>query len=387
MNISKFARKTGELVNIPENQSGVKLAFVPAPLPPKWDFPPDLVSLLVEARVTMSLLNGIGQTLPNPELLLRPLQSREALRASSLEGTYASPEQLLLFQMHPTEPTSEQDQANSVLEVANYSTALREGMRLLENLPFCLRLIQELHRVLLRGVRGRDRTPGEFRKSQVYIGSDKRYVPPPSSRLNECLDAFEKELNKDSGDYDPLVRCYLAHYQFEAIHPFTDGNGRVGRALLALMTYKWCDLSMPWLYMSAFFEKYKDEYFGNLFRVSADGAWKQWVEFCLRGTIVQAKDSIRRCKALNAAKEKFHDIGDASSLRAPQIIDSLFTTPVLTISGTAKKYAITYATAKTDVQRLVGKKILAQIENIRPKMYYSPEILNISYEEPAFDEE
>ncbi|PXF59451.1 MAG: Fic family protein [Deltaproteobacteria bacterium] len=380
MDVSKFTEeKTGKLVpvNVPEKD----WAFTPDPLPPKWQFPASLWPLLSKARESLARLDGIGRTLPNPELLLHPLQSREALRSSSLEGTYASPQQLLLFELEPREPKSESDPANAWLEVSNYGRALRQGMHFLQRLPLCLRLIRELHKTLLTGVRGKDKAPGEFRKLQVQIGSDRRFIPPPANYLPACLDAFEKRLNQEDLNYDPLVRCYMLHYQFEAIHPFIDGNGRVGRVLLSLMVYKWCDLTMPWLYMSAFFEQYKDEYIDNLFRVSSRGEWERWIEFCLRGTVAHAEDSVRRCDALRILKERYIQKAGGLSVRAHTIIDDLFTSPVLRIPDVAKKYSITYPTAKTDVQGLVKEDVLQEIEDIRPRTFFSPDIFEIAYGE------
>jgi Fic family protein len=298
-----------------------------------------------------------------------------------LEGTYAAPEDLLLFELHPRKPKSEKDPANAWSEVSNHSLALRQGMKLLDELPFCLRLIRELHARLLGGVRGKDRTPGEFRKSQVHIGSDRRFVPPPPNYLPGCLDAFEKRLHCDDAKYDPLIRCYLLHYQFEAIHPFMDGNGRVGRVLLSLLISRWCRLSLPWLYMSAFFEKHKDEYIDNLYRISSEGDWETWIEFCLRGTVVQAEDSIRRCDSLRLLKDHFIQEGGGVSVRTHAIIEDLFTSPVLTIPNLVKRYSITYPTAKTDITGLVRKGILQEISDSRPRVYFAPRIFQIAYTE------
>jgi Fic family protein len=194
-----------------------------------------------------------------------------------------------------------------------------------------------------------------------------------------CLDDFEKRLNQEDHNYDPLVRCYLTHYQFEAIHPFIDGNGRVGRVLLSLMIYKWCALTMPWLYMSAFFERYKDEYIDNLFRVSSNGDWDRWIEFCLRGTIAQAEDSIQRCDALRLLKDRYHQEAGTITARTHAIIDDLFTYPLLTIPGLVNRFSITYPTAKTDVYGLVQKGILQELENVRPKTFFAPGIFSIAY--------
>ena len=381
MDSSKFSKdRTGELVEI--SLPKADWAFVPHPLSPDWEFPGHLWPLLAQARESIARLDGIGRTLPNPQLLLHPLQSREALRSSSLEGTYASPQELLLFELNPRTPKSERDRANDWLEVSNYGKALRQGMALLEELPLSLRLIRELHRTLLDGVRGRERSPGEFRKYQVHLGANRRYIPPPPERLLECLNEFERRMNQEDIQYDALVRCYLLHYQFEAIHPFRDGNGRVGRALLSLMIYKWCKLSMPWVYMSAYFERFKDEYIDNLFRVSSEGNWEDWIDFCLRGTISQANDSIRRCEELRNLRDTFHEQADVGSGRAHTIIEDLFTVPMVIVSALAKRCSVSYPTAKADVEQLTQRGILKELEGSRPKAFYSPEILRIAYGEP-----
>jgi Fic family protein len=248
------------------------------------------------------------------------LQRREAIRSSSLEGTYASAEELLLFELDSEEPASASDRMSDWIEVNNYAVAVRHGTELLSTLPLSLRLIREMHERLLTGVRGRDRAPGEFRRTQVHIGSDRRYVPPPPNELLPCLDDFEKFLN-EADAIDPLVRTYVAHYQFEAIHPFIDGNGRVGRALLALCAYQWCGLSQPWLYVSPYFDHHKDEYIDGLFAVSTDGAWNRWLELCLRATLDACHDAIRRCDQLRKLREQYHAKADVTSGRMHPLIE------------------------------------------------------------------
>lgn len=378
LDASRFTeQKTGSLVEVlaPEKD----WAFLPDNLPPSWQFPDTLWPLLADARECLGTLNGIGRSLPDPQLLLRPFQRREALRSSSLEGTYATPEELMLFEMNPRQPTSEEDPANAWLEVANYGKALRHGCKLLEKLPLSLRVIRKMHELLLSGVRGRSKSPGEFRKYQVQIGSDRRYMPPPPEHVQPCLDALEKYLNTDEGNYDPLVRSYIVHYQFEAIHPFLDGNGRVGRALLALMIYKWCGHYLPWLYMSPFYEKFKDEYISRLFEISTKGDWSGWIEFCLRGTVFQAKDSIRRCDLLRRLRDEFQKKVPKPSARTYRIIEDLFSRPIVTVPQIAARYNVTYPTAKADIDRLVKAGILTESPDIYPKPYYAGEIMGVAY--------
>jgi Fic family protein len=188
-------------------------------------------------------------------------------------------------------------------------------------------------------------------------------------------------MNTTDRTLDPLVKCFIVHYQFEAIHPFLDGNGRIGRALLALMLYQWLGHSMPWLYMSAFFEQFKDEYVDNLYRISTQAEWTKWVEFCLRGTIEQSKDAVRRCNEFNRLRRDFHNRAHSPTSRTHKLIESLFVDPIVRISSVASKMGITYPTAKADVELLVQVGILKELINIYPKTFYSPEVFNAAYED------
>ncbi|MCI0493128.1 MAG: Fic family protein [Planctomycetes bacterium] len=369
----------GRLVPIELPLKGKDWAFIPRDLPPKWDFPPEFWPLLASAKEALGTLNGIGQTLPDPHLLLRPLQTREAISSSSIEGTYVTPEQLLLYELDPGEPKSASDQVADWNEVFNYGRALLHGLELLKTLPICKRLIRELHGVLMAGVRGRDSSRGEFRQCQVQIGSNGRFVPPPPGEVEQLLGNLEKYVNQEDGRFDPLVRCYLIHYQFEAIHPFKDGNGRVGRVLLALMTSKWLGHSMPWLYMSAYYELFREEYVQYLFDISSRGAWGNWIEFCLRGTIAQANDSIRRCHQFNAMRAEFHSRVDGPSSRTHALIEGLFRTPVVTIPSVCKRFDIAYHTAQVDVERLVSANILQESPGVYPRAFFAKEIMHIAY--------
>ncbi len=384
MDVKQFSEiKTGRLVPV-TNVRGASHAFVPAPLPPAWEWPQDLWPLLVDARTALAGLNGIGRHLPNPQLLLRPLQNREAIKSSSLEGTYTIPEQQLLFELDPQYPTSEADPINDYREVFNYSTALKLTLEDQDGLPLSLRLICKLHSILMTGVRGSDKEPGKFRRLQVQVGRPARYVPPPPNEVMPCLDKFEKYLHQETA-FDPLVNAFLAHYQFEAIHPFRDGNGRIGRLLLSLTIAEWCKLSNQWLYMSAYFDKNKDEYINLLFHISTEGAWGKWIEFCLIGVIEQAKDTEKRCERLLALSENFkqrisHVKG---SYRLNMILDDLLIAPVVTISKLATKFNVGYHTARTDVEKLKEVKILYPLKGMKQKTYYSPEIIDITYSDDS----
>ena len=265
------------------------------------------------------------------------------------------------------------------------TVALAHGCELLNTLPICNRVIKEIHGILMQGVRGRNKSPGEFRRWQVQLGSGGRFVPPPPSEVERLMGNLESYANAEDDRYDPLIRAYVIHYQFETIHPFSDGNGRVGRTLLALMIYKWLGHSMPWLYMSSYFERFQDEYVNNLFRISTEGDWISWIQFCLRGTIAQAKDSIRRCRQFNQLRTEFHSRIDSHTPRTHRILDGLFSSPIVTVTSIASKYEITYHTAKSDIQRLVDAGILKPLPKARPRSFFSSEIMDIAYGEPELE--
>lgn len=368
----------GSLVGI-QAEWGPDVAFLPNPLPPNWEFPASLWPLLADTRHQMGLLEGLGRTIPNPTILLRPLLRREAIQSSALEGTFASAEQLLLFELDPTAPKSADDPINEHLEVDNYRRALQHGID--SPLPICWRLVRELHEILLSNVCGRDRAPGQFRRIQVGIGGA-RFIPPPPSKIDEPLAKLERYINASESEYDPLIDCFLVHYQFEAIHPFIDGNGRAGRLLLALMIQQQCEFSKPWLYLSGFFEAHREAYVQFLFDVSTRGNWTAWIEFCLQATLAQARDTINRCERILRLKDQYmarlREIGGSTRLTA--IIDNVFDTPFIQITDIARKLEVHYQTAQADIDRLQQAKILVELPSLRPRTFYAPEVFNVAYE-------
>lgn len=378
MNVDDFKPNApGDLVAL-QNK---KFSFVPRTLPPSWEFPLALWPLLGEAKQQIGILEGIGRNLPNPTILLRPLSDREAIRSSRLEGTYVTSKELLLFELEPTESKGERTLTNDRLEVLNYRRALNHGAT--SELPLSLRLLRELHRILLTGVRGQDRSPGEFRQSQVAIDTNERFIPPPPERLMDCLAPLEKYFHVENSPYDPLVNCFLVHYQFETIHPFVDGNGRVGRLLLAIMLQRQCHLSKPWLYLSEFYERNKDQYIDRLYRVSTEGDWHNWIEFCLRGTVTQAKETIERCQRLLAIRERFVEkISSVTggSVRLSRIIEDVFISPFVRVAELSRRLDVTYPTAKSDIEKLVSAGILRELSEFKPRTFFAPEIFEIAYE-------
>ncbi len=387
MDHTKFTdNKTGKLLEL-HGVFGRDWTFVPDSLPPLWSFPAELWPLLDRATSELARLDGAGKHLMNPSLLMHPLQMREAVRSSNLEGTFAEPEAVMLYEMNPRSPKSENDEANDWLEVSNYGRALRQGFEMLRvDEPVSCEMVRQLHKTLMTGVRGKDKQPGEFRTVPVQIDSNARFVPPPADDMIDCLAAFDEALTWNPQELEPpihpLVWCYLAHYQFETIHPFRDGNGRIGRVLLSLMTYKHMGLQLPWLYMSSYYDRYKDEYKNYLFECSSNGNWSQWIEFCLRGTVTQATDSVRRLDALMALQNEFHNEADAKGQRFHMIVENLFMRPVLTVPEVSKKYGVSWPTAKSDIDALVSTGILEVLpEERKPKVYYAPRIFKIAYED------
>lgn len=356
-------------------------AFIPDPLPSQWPMPETLWRQLMEAREALARLDGVGRFMPNYNLLLRPLQRREALRSSSLEGTYATPQQLLRFELDPREPKSPQDPVNAWREVMNYNTALELAIQSLEQRPISLNLIRNMHNTLLSGVRGAQRDLGNFRRAQVHIGSDRRFVPPPAHEVMPSLDQLERFIHQET-NIDPLIFCFMVHYQFETIHPFWDGNGRVGRLLLSLMIYEKCKLNKPWLYLSAFFDRYKDEYIDGLYRVSTRGDWQNWIAFCLRGTVEQSQDALNRFdQLLNLRNQYMETLADAGgNVRLNRLLDYLFESPAVTVAQVSEICGVQYNTARGDISRFINANILAESDiSTRPKIYFAPEILDIAY--------
>jgi len=384
MDQREFSDKmTGQLVPVLNGPPDASFAFVPNPLPPIWDWPSDLWPLLLEARRSLSSLDGTGKHLPNPEILLQPLQGREAQLSSQLEGTYTDPQKQILFQADPSYPMSKNDPNNAFQEVYNYRRALRLRLDNSSDLPVSLRLIRELHAILMKGVRGSEQRPGEFRTIQNQIGYPARFVPPPPQHLPGTLDAFEKYMHSTCA-FDPLVKAFLTHYQFEAIHPFRDGNGRVGRLLLSWVIADWCLLSSQWLYMSAFFERRKKEYMDLMFNVSTQAAWEPWIRFCLEGVVSQSIDAEKRCDKLLVLHKDFHHRLKGGSVRLSKLVDGLFSSPVISVGRYKKMFSVTYPTARSDLRKLEAAEIVKQLEHMDEITYYCPPIYTITFEDIEF---
>lgn len=364
-------------------------AFVPNPLPPRLNLEP-LIPLLADAYRYMGELRGIGRTLQNPLVLINPIQRREAVASSSIEGTVTSMSDLLMLEAG----ANDRQRPPDTVEVHNYVRAFDHGMNRLKELPVSLRLIREIHEILLAGVqrqRGRQITPGEFRTDQNWIGrgndpiENARFVPPPPNEVLPCLDALEKFIHDDTNPNLPLlVRLALIHYQFETIHPFPDGNGRIGRLLISLILYASGELPQPLLHLSPYFEKNRDKYMDLLFEVSRTGQWLEWIGFFLKGVITQCHDTVVRVQRLQDLQADYRDTlqrTNRSTLMA-QIVDSLFEQPIVTIPGVTEILNVSFAAASRNMRKLVDAKILSPIPfPSRPKYYAATKIISVLYAE------
>jgi Fic family protein len=369
--------KPGKVINTRQGY----WAFVPDPLPPVLDIDWQLASQLSEADRALSELAGIARTLPNPHLLIGPFIRREAVLSSRIEGTQAGLSDLLFFEASQLR----NPQTPDVVEVANYVNALEYGLARLENLPLSLRLIREMHERLMKGVRGENLTPGEFRRSQNWIGPpgcalmDATFVPPPVDEMTKALGEFEKYLHAPP-TFPPLVRSALIHYQFEAIHPFLDGNGRIGRLLLTLLLCREKLLPQPLLYLSAFFERNRQDYYRLLLSVSQAGNWIEWIRYFLRGIAEQSRDVVKRAHRLMELRETYRtklQEARASALLL-QLVDQLFSVPAITIAGLTKSLKVTARSAQLNVDKLIAAGILREVTGReRNRIFAAPEIIGV----------
>jgi Fic family protein len=376
MNPNDFdSPETGQVVL---NQNGY-YAFIPAPLPPNlvWSLP--LISALSEAERNLSHLAALAGAFPFPRLLIQPFMRREAVLSSRIEGTRATLAELYTYE---STQLSFLEPGDDVREVHNYVTALDYGLERLKTLPISLRLIREIHEKLMQGVRGGNLTPGEFRRTQNWIepaGSTimtATYVPPPVDEMNQALGDLEKFIHDGAG-VPVLARAAMIHYQFEALHPFLDGNGRVGRLLMALLFTEWNILPQPLLNLSVYFERYRQEYYDHLLAVSQRGSWDAWLRFFLRGVSTQARDSLVRMQRLEAIRTKYEHLAkaDRNSARMGAVLDFLFTRPILSTKQLAGSLDMPFKTARQYIEKLAKAGILREVTgNARNQIYRADEV-------------
>jgi Fic family protein len=363
---------------------GAYSAFVPATLPPSLEWTPRLIGVLSEADRLIGRLAGEGGRLPNPHILMRPFVRREAVLSSKIEGTQATLGELLAAEAGAAVERSPED----LREVGNYVAALEHGISLLKELPLCVRLVRELHTKLMEGVRGQHAAPGVFRTTQNWIGkpgstlATATFIPPPPGEVEPSLTAWEKFLHESN--LPPLVTIALAHYQFEAIHPFLDGNGRVGRLLITLFLIERKILPTPLLYLSAFFEAARRDYYGSLRGVSERGAWHEWLEYFLEGVARMSEDALSRATRINDLLASWQTKLAGQSTNTPlRVLGLLAANPFVTITGAANQLNLAFTTAQRAIDRLEQNGIVQQVSDAkRDRVYCAQALLNI-LEEPA----
>lgn len=344
------SHRAGRYITQPQDYK----AFVPAPLPP--DPPvamgPELLRRLSEADRGLGRLDGATSILPNPDLFVGMYVRQEAVLSSQIEGTQSTLEDVLEY-----EATGASDQPKDVADVVNYVRAMNYGLERLADLPLSLRLIGEIHARLLEGVRGGDRTPGEFRRSQNWIGPpgstlDRAlFVPPPVHEMQQALDNLEKFLHQDTA-HPLLIRCGLAHAQFETVHPFLDGNGRMGRLLITFLLCWRGALHRPLLYLSLYLKAHRAEYYDRLQAVRTDGDWEGWLRFFLAGVAEVATEATETARAILDLREEHHQrVGDACGGNGLRLLAALFETPVVTARIVQERLGCAHGTASSLASR------------------------------------
>jgi Fic family protein len=342
-------------------------AFVPAPLPPDppLEFFGARQRLLERALLAWGRLDGVTALLPDPDLFLYAYVRREAVLSSQIEGTESSLSDLLLFELDEAPGVPFDD----VVEVSGYVAALEHGMaRLREGFPLSNRLLREVHEKLLARGRGADKQPGEFRRSQNWIGGTRpgnaRFVPPPPQHVEDCMAALERSIHATDDGLPALVKAALAHAQFETIHPFLDGNGRVGRLLIVLILFDAGVLDQPLLYLSYYFKQHRDEYYRLLNTVRAEGDWEAWLDFFLEGvesTAGAAVDTAHRLLALfrnDAARVQTLGRAAANALR---VFDAFRARPLATLNDLTERTGASYPTVARAVEALENLGIVREI--------------------------
>lgn len=331
-------------------------AFIPAPLPPDPSvlFDPGLQRLLSQADQMLGRLDGVAERLPNPDLFVAMFVRREAVLSSQIEGTQSTLEDVLAFELDPEGRRHPRD----IEEVVGYVAAMNYGLERLADLPLSLRLIREIHGVLLQRGRGAERHPGDFRTSQNWIGAGNvplnraTFVPPSVAEMHAALDNFEKFLHAEE-DLPDLVLCALAHAQFETIHPFLDGNGRVGRLLITFLLVSRGVLRQPLLYLSHYLKRHRAEYYDRLMAVRLSGDWEGWIAFFLRGVRETAEEAMITARAIIGLREQHRlavqerRLGD----NGQRLVDLILERPLLTVGVAQQRLGVTFNTAR----RLLGE--------------------------------
>ena len=342
-------------------------SFVPSPLPPSppIEMTEDMQNILIRANSQLAVLESVATHIPNVDLFVSMYVRKEALMSSQIEGTQATLEDVL-------DPMIESNTNRNVADVVNYIKATEFAIKRLKELPLCNRLLKETHAVLMEGVRGQEKNPGEFRYSQNWIGCqgstlrNARYIPPCPDDMEEAMSDLEKYINADD-NLNALIRAALIHYQFETIHPFLDGNGRVGRLLITLFLMEKKVLTTPALYISYFLKKNRVEYYDRMTEVRSKGNYEQWVNFFLQALTESAEDAISTIGELTALHDKnvavIAKMG-RSAKNAMLVFDYLEANPIIEIGKTAESLGMAFNTVSGAVKRLVDAGILKQSANV-----------------------
>lgn len=354
-------------------------AFIPRPLPPA---PPlaltnELLKQLSQADRALSKLNGLVNYVPNPNFFVLAFSRTEAVLSSQIEGTQATLEDVYDFEAQG--PRKTRPVSSDTTETVNYILALNKGMLLLEQMPVCLRLIKEIHRVLLNEVRGEEHRPGEFREKQNWIGAEKcsvdeaTFVTPPPSQMMESLYKLEEYIHAEN-EYPPLIHNALVHAQFETIHPFGDGNGRIGRLLITLLLASQGVLDRPLLYLSFYFKAHRLEYYDRLNAIRFDGDWEGWVLFFLRGVEEVSKKANELARKIIEATDG-HKTMVRDLPKGPAFLEYLFENPYVNVNDVSKNLSIHYTTAN---------KLLASFEELGILHEYTGQVRNRKFRYKAF---
>ena len=350
-------------------------AFLPSRLPGSLDLTPTTVLLLSEADRSLGRLAGAGRLLPNPHLLIGPSLTREALASSRIEGTQASLSDVFDARARNTAE-------GPVREVTNYIDALTYGLDRLASLPVSKRLLCEVHAILMADVRGHERNPGVIRSSQNWIGSPNNrpdtavFVPPPVDEMKLAFDQLERYLNSGP-QVPPLVEIALAHYQFETIHPYLDGNGRLGRLLVALLVAERGLLPQPLLYLSAYFERHRSDYYDHLQAVRERGELSRWLDFFLSAVAEQAVDALSRAETLADLREAYRSKLSGDRSRAAEVVDLVFENPVLVTGRVVREFGTGSQNARNQIRRLEREGMIREVASVpgRSKRWVAHEVL------------
>lgn len=347
-------------------------AFEPANLPPKpaVAFDNELVTLLSAADTAVGRLDGLARTLPDADLFLAMYVRQEALLSSQIEGTECTMDDILAFELRPDSGPS-----LDVGEVVNYVAALRRGVQLLPELPLCNRLLKEMHAVLLRSGRGADKSPGEFRRTQNWIGpagcslTTASFVPPPRHVMESAMTALESFVNESR--LPVLVTAGLAHAQFETIHPFLDGNGRTGRMFISLLLHEREVLAKPVLYLSSFLKRHQARYFDHLTAVRHDGAWEAWLKFFLEGVAESARGAASTAGAIHLLREADRAaVVENGHRQDVALLDALFRQPLTNSAWVQRELGVTAPTANKALERLCELNIVREITGAKRGRVY-----------------